>query len=52
MLDIVYNQSIPLKQLNGTTALSETDKYYYANLLKYMKTLWLKQFRDQYWFYF
>ena len=36
MLDIVYNQSIPLKQLNGTTALSETDKYYYANLLKYM----------------
>ena len=39
LLNIVYNQSIPLKQLNGTTALSATDKYYYGTLLKYMNPI-------------
>jgi len=40
MLDIVYNQSIPLKQFNGTTALSETDRFISGtSLLKYMNPI-------------
>ena len=40
LLDIVYNQSIPLKQFNGTTALSATDKFYSGTtLLKYMNPI-------------
>tara|TARA_R110000824_G_scaffold177503_3_gene356964 strand:- start:299 stop:2734 length:2436 start_codon:yes stop_codon:yes gene_type:complete len=38
--DIIYNQSIPLKQLNGTTALAETNKYYSGTTtLKYMNPI-------------
>ena len=38
--NIIYNQSIPLKQLNGTTALSETNKYYAeTSILKYMNPI-------------
>ena len=37
---IIYNQSIPLKQLNGTTALSETNKNYSGtSILKYMNPI-------------
>ena len=37
---IIYNQSIPLKQLNATTALSENDKYYSGTtVLKYMNPI-------------
>lgn len=38
--DIIYNQSVPLKQLNGTTALSETNKFYTGtSILKYMNPI-------------
>ena len=37
---IIYNQSIPLKQLNTTTALSENEKYYSGTTkLKYMNPI-------------
>lgn len=37
---IIYNQSIPLKQLNGTTALSENEKHYTGTtILKYMNPI-------------
>ena len=40
LLNILYNQSIFLKQLNGTTALSETNKYYSGTtLMKYMNPI-------------
>ena len=40
LLDIIYNQSIALKQFNGTTALSEIDKYYTGtNILKYFNPI-------------
>jgi len=40
LLDIIYNQSIALKQFNGTTALSEIDKYYTATtVLKYFNPI-------------
>ena len=38
--NIINNQSVSLKQLNGTTALSETDKYYSGTtILKYMNPM-------------
>ena len=38
--DIIYNQSIALKQLNGTTALAETNKFYSGtSILKYMNPI-------------
>ena len=38
--DIMYNQSIALKQLNGTTALAETGKHYSGtSLMKYMNPI-------------
>ena len=38
--NIIYNQSIALKQLNGTTALAETNKFYTGtSILKYMNPI-------------
>ena len=38
--DMIYNQSIALKQFNGTTALSETNKYYSGTtILKYFNPI-------------
>ena len=38
--DIIYNQSIPLKQLNGTTALAVKNKTYTGtSILKYMNPI-------------
>jgi hypothetical protein len=38
--NIIYNQSISLKQFNGTTALSSTDRYYSGTvILKYMNPI-------------
>ena len=37
--DIIYNQSIALKQFNGTTALAETNKFYTGTILKYMNPI-------------
>ena len=40
LLDVIYNQSIALKQFNGTTALSEIDKYYTGTtVLKYFNPI-------------
>ena len=40
LLNIIYNQSIALTQLNGTTALSETNKFYSGtSILKYMNPI-------------